>query len=85
MTTIEAILLDHVVALLTVAAWFAAGVTAALRRVHLSVGFLAAALVMTVIRAFTVTTLAGAGWWFVQEKVLLGLPMLVVAAARPPW
>ena len=80
MTTIQAILLDHVVALLTVATWFAAGVTAALRRVHLSVGFLAAALVMTVIRAFTVTMLAGAGWWFVQEKVVLGLPMLVVAA-----
>ena len=80
MTTIQAILLDHVVALLTVATWFAAGVTAALRRVHLSVGFLAAALVMTVIRVATVTMLAGAGWWFVQEKVVLGLPMLVVAA-----
>ena len=31
---------------------------------------------MTLARVTTVAVLAGRGWWFVQEKVLLGLPML---------
>lgn len=80
MTTIQWILLDHVVALLSVASWFAAGVITALRRVQVAFGLLVAAVVMTVARVATVAILAGRGWWFVQEKVLLGLPMLAVAA-----
>jgi FtsP/CotA-like multicopper oxidase with cupredoxin domain len=79
MTTIQWILLDHVAALVSVATWFAAGVTAALDRVRLGLGFLVAAVVATVIRVSTVVMLARAGgWWFAQEKVLLGLPMLAV-------
>jgi hypothetical protein len=36
MTTGQWIILDHVVALLSVAAWFATGVTVALQRAHLA-------------------------------------------------
>ncbi|SCL34561.1 Multicopper oxidase with three cupredoxin domains (includes cell division protein FtsP and spore coat protein CotA) [Micromonospora rhizosphaerae] len=76
MTTGQLIIADHVVALLSVAAWFAAGATAAARRARLALGLLAAAVLVTLARVTTVAMLAGRGWWFVQEKVLLGLPML---------
>ncbi|WP_238164003.1 multicopper oxidase family protein [Kribbella pittospori] len=73
-------LLDDVVGVLNVAGWFAAGITAALGRTRLSRALLVAALTTTLIRVAVVVGLASAGWWFVQEKVLLGLPMLVTAA-----
>jgi FtsP/CotA-like multicopper oxidase with cupredoxin domain len=79
MTTGQVILLDHLVALLSVAAWFATGVTVALRRFRLGLGLLVAAVLVTLTRVATVAMLAGRGWWFVQEKVLLGLPMLGAA------
>ncbi|MEU4662903.1 multicopper oxidase family protein, partial [Micromonospora chalcea] len=80
MSTLQWILVDHVVALLGVATWFAAGVTAALGRNRLALGLLAAAVLVTITRLGTVALLAGRGWWFVQEKVLLGLPLLFAAA-----
>ncbi|HEU4948753.1 MAG TPA: multicopper oxidase family protein [Kribbella sp.] len=79
MTTGQAILLDHLVAVLCVAAWFATGAVVALRRVRLGLGFLVTAVVVTLTRVATVAILARAGWWFVEEKVLLGLPMLATA------
>ncbi|MGW5668360.1 hypothetical protein ACWEVO_10390, partial [Micromonospora sp. NPDC003776] len=79
MTTGQLIVVDHVVALLGVATWFAAGATAAARRVGVAFGLLAAAVLATLARVGTVAVLAGRGWWFVQEKVLLGLPMLTAA------
>ncbi|MEV0808356.1 multicopper oxidase family protein [Micromonospora sp. NPDC050200] len=81
MTTGLWIILDHVVALLSIAAWFAAGVTLALRRIRLAPAVLVAAVLVTLVRVGTVAMLAGRGWWFVQEKVLLGLPMLGAAGA----
>ena len=80
MTTIHWMLLDDVVGVLDVAVWFAAGVTAALGRTRLALALLAAALGTTLLKVATVVGLASAGWWFVQEKVLLGLPMLIPAA-----
>ncbi|WP_454197930.1 multicopper oxidase family protein [Nocardia sp. Marseille-Q1738] len=80
MTTATWIIADHALALLSVAAWFAAGVTMSLRRARLALALLAVALLVTAARAASVTVLADRGWWFVQEKVLLGLPMLTVAA-----
>ncbi|SDI19691.1 multicopper oxidase family protein [Nonomuraea jiangxiensis] len=80
MTTATLTILDLAVALLCVVAWFAAGVTMALRRAGPALALLVAALLVTLARAVSVAVLAGRGWWFVQEKVLLGLPMLVVAA-----
>jgi hypothetical protein len=79
MTTGQLIVVDHVVALLSVAAWSATGATAAARRARLALGLLAAAVLVTLARVTTVAMLAGRGWWFVQEKVLLGLPMLGAA------
>nr|WSY51203.1 multicopper oxidase family protein [Streptomyces sp. NBC_00886] len=79
MTTAQLILLDHAVALLGVVSWFGAGVAAALRRHQLGFGLLIAAVLVTLTRAATVSVLAGRGWWFVAEKVLLGLPLLGVA------
>ena len=81
MTTGLWIILDHVVALLSIAAWFAAGVILALRRTRLAPAVLVAAVLLTLVRVGTVAMLAGRGWWFVQEKVLLGLPMLGAAGA----
>ncbi|MGI5128031.1 multicopper oxidase family protein [Pseudonocardia sp. CA-107938] len=74
------IVLDHAVAALTAVGWFAAGVAAAGRRAGLARALLVGALVVTMLRVGSAVLLAGRGWWFVQEKVLLGLPMLVVAA-----
>jgi FtsP/CotA-like multicopper oxidase with cupredoxin domain len=78
-TTVQLILLDHAVALLGVVSWFGAGVAAALRRHQLGFGLLSAAVLVTLARVATVSVLAGRGWWFVAEKVLLGLPLLGVA------
>jgi FtsP/CotA-like multicopper oxidase with cupredoxin domain len=79
MTTVQLILLDLVVALLGVASWFATGVTAALRRYRLAFGLLIGAVLATFARLATVAALSGRGWWFVAEKVLLGLPLLAAA------
>ncbi len=76
MTTGQLIIVDHVVALLSVAAWSATGATAGARRTRLALGLLAAAVLVTLVRVATVAMLAARGWWFVREKVLLGLPML---------
>jgi FtsP/CotA-like multicopper oxidase with cupredoxin domain len=75
-TTGQLIVVDDVVALLSAAAWSAAGATAAARRTRLALGLLASAVLVTLARVTTVAVLAGRGWWFVQEKVLLGLPLL---------
>jgi FtsP/CotA-like multicopper oxidase with cupredoxin domain len=79
MTTGQLIILDHVVALLSIAAWFAAGVTLALRRTRPALALLVVAVLVTLTRVASVVVLAARGWWFVQEKVLLGLPMLGAA------
>lgn len=79
MTTGVWIVLDHVIALLSVAAWFAAGVAAVRRRTRLAFTLLVVAGLVTLTRVASVVVLAGRGWWFVQEKVLLGLPLLAVA------
>jgi FtsP/CotA-like multicopper oxidase with cupredoxin domain len=81
MTTGSLIILDHLAALLSVATWFAAGVTLALRRTRPALAVLVAAVLVTLVRVVTVALLAGRGWWFVEEKVLLGLPMLGTAGA----
>lgn len=84
MTTLAWILLDHAVALASAAAWFTAG-TAALRPCsetarRLALGLLGVAVLATAGRVVTVALLARHGWWFAQEKVLLGLPLAVSAA-----
>ncbi|ROT32830.1 multicopper oxidase family protein [Micromonospora sp. HM5-17] len=58
---------------------FGAGFAAAVRRARLAFRLLVAAVLVTLARVTTVVLLASHGWWFVQEKVLLGLPMLGLA------
>jgi FtsP/CotA-like multicopper oxidase with cupredoxin domain len=77
-TTLQWTVLDHVVALLGAAAWFGAAGAAALRRNRPALALLVAAVLMTAARVITVTVLAGVGWWFVQEKLLLALPLALV-------
>jgi hypothetical protein len=79
------ILLDHVVALLSIGAWFGAAVGLALRRSGLALAVLVVAVLVTLLRVATVAVLAGHGWWFVQEKVLLGLPLMGAAAGGAAW
>ncbi|MER7083301.1 hypothetical protein, partial [Saccharopolyspora kobensis] len=80
MTTVGWIIVDHAIAVLGAIAWFGAGVTAARRRARPALALLGVALLVTLTRAVSVAALAARGWWFVEEKVLLGLPLLAVAA-----
>src|ERR1700754_2281934 len=72
MTTGQLIIVDHVVALLSVVVWFASGAAAATRRARLALGLLAAAVLVSFARVTTVAMLAGRGWWVVQGEVPLG-------------
>ena len=80
MTTVGLLLLDHGVSLMGAIGWFAAGVAAASGRPALSRLLLVAALALVAVRLVTVGLLWVSGWWFAQEKVLVSMPMLVVAA-----
>src|SRR5690349_4656183 len=78
-------LLDLVVSVLAAGSWLAAGAVHG-RRLLLMV-----AVCLSAARVGTVGLLAGSGWWFVQEKVTLTLPLLLAGAAvalvrrRPVW
>jgi FtsP/CotA-like multicopper oxidase with cupredoxin domain len=76
MTTGQVIIMDHVVALLSAAAWSGAGIAAAGRRVRPALGLLAAAALITLARVASVSVLATKGWWYAQEKALLNLPLV---------
>jgi FtsP/CotA-like multicopper oxidase with cupredoxin domain len=77
--------LDLGVAVVTAAAWIAAGVAAGTGRRELVPTLFAAALLVTFVRIGTVAMLAGSGWWFVQETVRVVLPLWAGAglAATP--
>jgi FtsP/CotA-like multicopper oxidase with cupredoxin domain len=56
------------------------------RRAGLVLTLTAAGLALVALRAALVVVLGQSGWWFVQEKVVLALPLLVVpAAATVVW
>jgi FtsP/CotA-like multicopper oxidase with cupredoxin domain len=73
--TATLITLDLLAAVLAAVAWIGAGSTAAARRGDLALGLAALAVVLTLARIAGVAVLAGSGWWFVQEKVELELPL----------
>jgi FtsP/CotA-like multicopper oxidase with cupredoxin domain len=79
MTTDRLIAVDLAVSVAAAAAWLGAGASAAARRPRVALALLGIAILTSAARAMTVLLLAGAGWWFVQEKVILALPLLVVA------
>jgi hypothetical protein len=72
-TTAQISLLDLAISVVAAGAWFAAGATR--RRL-----LLVLASVATVARLGTVALLAGSGWWFVQEKVTLAVPLMLAGA-----
>jgi FtsP/CotA-like multicopper oxidase with cupredoxin domain len=86
MTTGSLLAADLVVAVLAAAGWLGAGAAAAARRRPLALGLAAVGLLATIGRAITITALAGAGWWFVAEKVVIAAPLslaaVVVAGSR---
>ncbi|MEJ3750740.1 multicopper oxidase family protein [Actinomycetes bacterium KLBMP 9797] len=69
------IALDLAAAFLGTAGWIGVAVATATRRTWLARALVALALVATLARIATTAGLAAAGWWFVQEKVTLTLPL----------
>jgi FtsP/CotA-like multicopper oxidase with cupredoxin domain len=66
-------LLDLVVSVVAAGAWIAAALVTGRPLVAVAIGATAA-------RVATVALLAGSGWWFVQDKVTLTLPLLLAFA-----
>jgi FtsP/CotA-like multicopper oxidase with cupredoxin domain len=79
MTTGSLLAADLVVAVLAAAGWLGGGAAAAARRRPLALGLAAVGLLATIGRAVTITALAGAGWWFVAEKVVIAAPLSLAA------
>src|SRR5258705_5900939 len=79
MSTDGLIVGDLAVSVLAAAGWLAAGASTAARRPKMALLALVFAVVASLGRIAMVWLLAGAGWWFVQEKVTLTLPLLLVA------
>jgi FtsP/CotA-like multicopper oxidase with cupredoxin domain len=71
--------LDLVAGALATAGWLGAGVTASARWPGRALALCAVAVLATLARVGLVLALAGRGWWFVQEKVTLVLPLLCAA------
>jgi FtsP/CotA-like multicopper oxidase with cupredoxin domain len=84
MGTAGLLALDVVAMMALAAAWVAAAVMwpggSGRGREWLWQPVLAAAVLLVVFRGVLVMALAGRGWWFAQEKVLLSFPLLVVPA-----
>ncbi|MCU7727362.1 multicopper oxidase family protein [Actinoplanes sp. KI2] len=86
MSTGSLLAADLLIAVLAAAGWLASGAAAATGHRRAALGLGVVALVATSARAVTIVSLAGAGWWFAAEKVLLAAPLslaaIVVAVAR---
>lgn len=80
MTTAALIALDQILVVLTGAAWCLAGGYALTSRTAVAAGLTGSALLATAGRVATAVALAGHGWWFAGEKVLLALPLLLPPA-----
>ncbi|MCC5578156.1 multicopper oxidase family protein [Microtetraspora sp. AC03309] len=89
MTTSGLLALDLLASALTTLAWLGTGAAAAFRRPKVALALFPVAVLVTLARVACVIALARAGWWFVQEKVivavpLLGLTVLVAAVLAGP-
>ncbi|WP_248964046.1 multicopper oxidase family protein [Sphaerisporangium perillae] len=78
MTVATLMTLDLLAGVLAAVAWLGAGALAASRRARPAAAVFAVAVLVSLARAGIVWALAGAGWWFVQEKITLTLPLLAV-------
>lgn len=81
--------LDLAAALAMAATWLATAFLAVLRKPRAGLLLMKTALLATGARIVSVLALASSGWWFVQETVLLTLPLFGVSAAAAaftfPW
>jgi FtsP/CotA-like multicopper oxidase with cupredoxin domain len=88
-TTNQLMLLDLVVSIVAAGSWLGVGSAGDRRTLSRVLLYIAAAF--TAARVVTVVLLAESGWWFVQEKVTLTLPLLLVGATvalirrQPVW
>lgn len=73
--------LDLLAAIAAAAAWLGAGAAAAAGKPRPALGLAAGALAATAARGAVAVLLAEGGWWFVQEKILLALPLTAAAGA----
>ncbi|MET8154810.1 multicopper oxidase domain-containing protein [Sphaerisporangium sp. NPDC005289] len=73
--------LDLLAGVLAAVAWLGAGAAAAARHVRVAAGLFVLAVLASLARGGLVLALAGAGWWFVQEKLTLTLPLLAAGTA----
>ncbi len=76
--TARLLALDLVAVLVVATLWVAVAAVLRTGRSRLALGLLAAAVLATAARVVLVAVLARSGWWFVQEKVLLTVPLVVV-------
>jgi FtsP/CotA-like multicopper oxidase with cupredoxin domain len=84
MSTAALLTFDLVLLVLAAAGFFGAAVAATTGRPRLALAGAAGAAVASLARVGTIAGLAGAGWWFVQDKVTVTGPLLLaglVAAA----
>ncbi|MEV7964984.1 multicopper oxidase family protein [Sphaerisporangium sp. NPDC088356] len=79
MTVAGLIVLDLVAGVTATVAWLGSGAAAAARRAGLALALFCVAVAASLARVGVALALAPAGWWFVQEKFTLTLPLLVVA------
>jgi FtsP/CotA-like multicopper oxidase with cupredoxin domain len=76
----QLIALDLLVSVVAAAGWLGAGAAAATGRARRTLALVVGAAVATLIRVGVVVALAASGgWWFVQEKLTLTLPLLGAA------
>jgi FtsP/CotA-like multicopper oxidase with cupredoxin domain len=79
MTAGQLIALDLFAGLLAAVAWLGAATAAAAGRPRVALPLLAAAVLATLGRGASVAALWSGGWWFVQEKIAVALPLLAAA------
>jgi FtsP/CotA-like multicopper oxidase with cupredoxin domain len=76
----QLIAVDLVLAAVSTAAWLAAAAILASGRPRPAAALTAAAVLTTLGRVVVVVLLAGHGWWFVQDKLTVALPLVGVAS-----
>lgn len=81
MNTGQLIAVDLLIAALTAAGWLGSGASAAARRRRPALALLALAALASAARVASVVALSRAGWWFVEERVLIAAPLLAAGAA----
>ena len=84
MTTAQLLALDLAASILAAGSWAGAAVvlsrSATTRSARVALGLMAAAWLGFFAQVALAMTLSGAGWWFVQEKALLAIPLALAGS-----